>query len=363
MLNETPKFDVYIDDYTREVLANKKKYPSGDGHYVSKWKKLSQLCFMAASLLLVVLVIFLIINKQYVIDQVRVWNYTPTEETKSLANGSGLNDYGIFLFYSGHPILESSSNFNNMCDRVEKITSVLGCYKNHNIYLYDIKNEQLEGIREVTATHETLHVAYDRLSEIEKDRVDALLENEYTKLENNENFKYKMAFYARTEPGQRGNELHSVIGTEVGSISPELETHFLKYFYDRQKIVALNTKYISIFQDLENQTNALELELNTLGKDISDRSNEYDQKIKNLNKDIEQFNVKTRSGMFTTPSQFNIEREMLVARVDDLDASKNSIYSDSKHYNELIEELNLISFKSQNLYNSIDSTLAPAPTL
>ena len=41
-----------------------------------------------------------------------------------------------------------------------------------------------------------------------------------------------------SEPGQRLNELHSLLGTEVAHLSPALERYSHRYFHDRQGIVS-----------------------------------------------------------------------------------------------------------------------------
>ncbi len=77
--------------------------------------------------------------------------------------------------------------------------AILGCYVTQRIYIYDVKDAKLDGIREVTAAHEMLHAAYERMSSSEQTKVNALLEVEYEKLRNDKDLAERMAFYARTE--------------------------------------------------------------------------------------------------------------------------------------------------------------------
>src|SRR5690606_32509048 len=102
-----------------------------------------------------------------------------------------------------------------------------------------VANAQLDGIKEVTAAHELLHAAWDRLSKSEQTRLGALLEEAYTKIGTDE-LEERMAYYERTQPGERANELHSIIGTEMADVGEELETYYKKYFIDRQQIVAFH---------------------------------------------------------------------------------------------------------------------------
>ena len=300
-------------------------------------------------------------NRQYIIDQITVWQYKPTSNVASLMERSGVNDYGKFLFYSGQPILDGTQNFNSECDRIENMTNILGCYSDWKIYIYDVQDDDLDGIKEVTATHEMLHAAYIRLGSDEKDKVDKLLETEYQKLEGDEEFKELMEFYGRTEPGQRQNELHSVIGTEAKSVSSELEKYFGKYFSDRQKVVSLNEKYTTVFANLEARAEAISTQLNELSSSIASGTSQYNSDVADINSDITAFNKKANSGGFTSLSQFNNEKSLLLARVADLENDRATINANIAKFNELINEYNSISSQSKKLNNSIDSTLAPAP--
>jgi len=314
------------------------------------------------SLILIVLSLLIVANRQRIIDQITVWQFHATSAITALVDRAGMNSNGKFLYLASQPILDSTQNFNNECDRIENTTSILGCYSNSRIFVYDVTDQKLDGIREVTATHETLHAVYARLDSTEKAKIDVLLEAEYKKLENNKDYSDRMAFYARTEPGERDNELHSVIGTEIANINPDLEKYYDNYFSDRQKVVALNTKYSSVFINLKNHANVLLAQLNALSKSISSGTEKYNSDVKTLNSDIIAFNKRADSGSgFNSQSQFNSERAVLSARVDELDVNRSKIDSDIATYDQILAEYNSLASESKKLYNSIDSTLAPAP--
>jgi hypothetical protein len=309
------------------------------------------------------LALFLIMNRQAVIDQLAVWQYTPTADVTAFADRTAMTDRGEFLFYASQPSIEGTQVFNDKCGRIEQSSAVLGCYDGRNIFVYDVKNAKLDGIREVTAAHEMLHAAYQRLGATERTKVNALVEAEYAKLSGNQEFAERMAFYARTEPGERDNELHSIIGTEVATISPELEQHYKQYFTDRSKVVALHTQYATVFYELQSRSQELSSELEKLADTIEAASNSYNQATMQLNNDIESFNTRANNGSFSSQAQFNSERAALVARVAALEAQRTSINADRDRYNNLREELLAIASESEALNRSIDSTLAPAPSL
>ena len=325
-----------------------------------KYSKAEILLNILICSVLVALSILIFTNRQRIIDQVTVWQFKSTSEIDSLVDRSGMNDYGKFLYLASQPVLDSTQNFNNECNRIENTTSILGCYSYSRIYIYNVTDPQLDGIREVTATHETLHAIYARLGDGEKERINALLETEYKKLESNKDYSDRMAFYARTEPGERDNELHSVIGTEISDISPELETYYGKYFSDRQKVVVLNAKYSSKFINLKNHANILAAQLTTLATNISNNSAQYNASIATLNNDILIFNNRAANSGFSSNAQFAAERAALSARVTELGLNRDSINSDIAQYDLTLAEYNSIATESRKLYSSIDSTLAPA---
>ena len=328
-----------------------------------KYSKATVLLNVIICVLLLLVSYSIIVNRQYIIDQITVWQFQSTSQLDNLVDRSGLNDYGKFLYHASQPNLDATQTFNEECDRIENTTSILGCYKNSRIYIYDISDAQLDGIREVTATHETLHAAYERLSTSEQLKINVLLDAEYSKLAGNKDYTDRMAFYARTEPGERDNELHSVIGTEIADISPELETYYSKYFSNRQKVVSLNTKYSSVFINLKNKANALATQLNALSTSINSQSAEYNAEAIILNKDIATFNSKANGGGFTSSSQFNYERAILSSRVATANELRDSVNNDIATYAATLKEYNSIATESKTLYNTVDSTLAPAPSV
>jgi hypothetical protein len=294
---------------------------------------------------------------------VSVWQYQPTDEIAAFVDRTGISDHGKFLFFASQPSLEGTQAFNDKCSRIETSTAILGCYDGSRIYVYDVPNPKLDGIREVTSVHEMLHAAYLRLDDAERKKVNGLVEAEYTKLSSDSSFAERMAFYARTEPGERDNELHSIIGTEVASIGPELEQYYKKYFDERSKVVALHTKYASIFAELQSQSEKLSAQLTELAATIEKSTAAYNSDVNQLNKDIASFNSRASGGAFSTQAQFNNERSGLMARAAALEDSRAAISEQRAAFNALREELLSIASESKALNQSIDSSLAPAPSI
>lgn len=278
-----------------------------------------------------------------------------------VGNRASLNDTGTFIFYATHPEIDDSQTFNGKCGRKEQGTAVIGCYVDNRIYVYDVTDKRLDGIKEVTAAHEMLHAAYERMGDSERTKVNQLIEVEYAKLKDDPSLAERMAFYARTEPGERDNELHSIIGTEVASISPELEAHYAKYFKMRSDVVALHAAYNQNFIDLENQKKTLGNQLDTLKQKIDLDKISYAAEVDALNSDIRAFEQKAKSGGFTTQTALNSQRNALQARIDAVNEERDAINSEIDQFKTLVDQYNQTITQSQDLYKSIDSTLTPAP--
>ncbi len=315
------------------------------------------------SLGLLILAFIVVLNKQFISDQLVVWTYSPEANITSLAQKVGFSEKAKFLFYASQPKLDKTSNFNAVCGSVENVTSILGCYWGGKIYVYDVTDAKLDGVREVTAAHETLHAAYARLSSGERKHVDELLVEEYEKIKDNKSFSTRMDFYSKTEPDQINNELHSLIGTEAKNIDDELEKYYSKYFVDRQIVIGLNEKYISVFEQLKNRADALKIQISAASDKISKDSENYNNKASTLNTDIASFNERAGAGSFATQAQFEYERSELMARISELTSSRLSINDEVAQYETMISEINSIATESKKLFNSIDSTLAPAPSI
>lgn len=303
------------------------------------------------------------LNRQYILDLVSFNQYTPTSEIERIAQRTTMNDTGTFYFYASKPSIEGAQTFNSSCQRKEESSAILGCYTNNRIFVYDVSNAQLDGIKEVTAAHEMLHAVYQRMSPTEKDRINTLLEAEYAKLQNDENLSERMAFYARTEAGERDNELHSILGTEVLELNSELEEHYAKYFTDRKSLATLYSKYAEVFDGLKAKADSLSSQLKELGETIESETAEYNQTVSQLNTDIQRFNSRASSGFYANRAEFDSARNALLARVNATSTSLAKINKDIVRYELLRKEYNDTASTSNELYKSIDSKLAPAPSV
>lgn len=307
------------------------------------------------SLVTISFAVWLFLNRQFALDQMTVWGYQPSSSIKELDEKVQFTDKGIFAFYATKPVVASPQEFNDKCPRQEAGSAILGCYTSDDrIYVFDVTNEQLDGIKEVTAAHEMLHAVWQRMSGSERDKISGLLKETYEKGASEE-LRERMAYYQRTEPGEFSNELHSIVGTEMASLSPELETYYAQYFKNRQLIVDQHAKYSGVYQALYTRANELVQNMDTLAKGIETRSTAYEANVSQLSADIASFNSRANGGSFSSVAQFNSERAALLNRSTQLERDRASINSDIESYNALYGEYQTIASQIELLNNSIDS--------
>lgn len=316
------------------------------------------------ALLLLAAGVALFFYRQTIIDQVTVWRFTPSPVVVTLADTAGLNETGKFYLYASQAEVSSRSEFNEACGSLQnERTVVIGCYAgtDRRIYIYNVTDADLDGVRETTAAHEMLHAAYDRLNMFDKKYVDELLVKEESKITDSRILNL-IKEYQRSEPEQVVNELHSIFGTEVRTLSPELETYYKRYFSDRSKVITLKEKYEKVFTDLADRQTSLVAELNALAADVNSRQNKYESSLNVLNADIESFNAWAQSGS-ASRSEYNSRRVALQVRIDELDAERQAINQEIDTYNAKKTELDKLNIRAASLNQSIDSKLSPGPTL
>jgi hypothetical protein len=295
---------------------------------------------------------------QRLVDQVAVWNFEPDATLAGYVERSTMTPQGEFLFYATSPVVEADEQFDAICSNDEEGIGTLGCYlpASSAIHLYDITDERLDGMEEVIAAHEMLHAAWARMSAADLAVVSPLLEAQAQSMSADPEFAARMEFYARSEPGERLNELHSILGTEVAELDPVLEAHYSELFHDRKALVALHTASNQVFVDLENQATALVAELDALSASIEADYAAYSAGYDQLDSDISSFNDRADSGDFSSVGQFNRERAALVQRQADLDALYDSISARDADYKAKLVLLDGLNADVDDLNSSINIT-------
>lgn len=299
---------------------------------------------------------WLFFNRQYVLDKVAVASYQPTEEIRSIVRAVDMSKEGEFYFYASRPAVQDRDEFNVSCRSVQsEKTAVLGCYDTQRqIYVFDVNNPQLEGIVEVTAAHEMLHAVYDRLSDEERAHVDGLIDEQARHI-TDPDLQELLAEYAKTEPTERLNELHSIIGTQYKSLSPELEDYYARYFDDRAKVVALYDDYHQVFEKLETRQEYLVSQLESLAGRINGLIPTYNQNAADFTRDVNSYNRR----QYTTQAEADADRQALLARQRNLESQRSQIIRLQDQYESYRRELVELNLRSAELNQSVNSTIAP----
>lgn len=317
---------------------------------------LRRLFAIISSVVIVAVAGWAVYHRQYLFDQVRVWQYKPDGAIVQLAERAHFTDKGKFYFYVSHPRLEDAAAFNQDCRRVEQASPIVGCFISgkDQMYLYNITDPALDGIKEVTAAHEMLHVVWSRLTQPEQQRLTGLLEAAYNK-HASAKLAERMAYYERAQPGARSNELHSILGTEYADLGPELEAHYATYIADRAKVLALHQQYNQTFVQNEERAGQLSTTLAALKPEIQRLSERYQRDVATYNTSVALFNKRAESGAFQSQAAFDAERQTLAAERQALRQRYEYIDQKIRTYNQTAEQLNALGRQIQRLQQSLDS--------
>lgn len=304
--------------------------------------------------------VWLFFNYQNLIDQVVVSQFKPTQAVIQLADDIQFTDKGEFLFLAAQPQLNDRSSFNKHCEKKAEQTVVLGCYLGpQHLYIYNVDDPRLSGVRQVTAAHEMLHVAYDRLNYSERKHVDEMIEAALPEVQKaDSDLAERLKIYDRTEPGERNNELHSILATESAVLPANLEDYYKQYFTNRSAITALAAQYDQVFDEVQNQQNQLVTELDNLASEINSLSEQYDSESTALSSDIDQFNDRVSS--FESEAEYKAARNILMERRDELEAKRLKMNSRIQEYETKRAQLEDLNVKVKELNSKVDSTSVPS---
>lgn len=293
--------------------------------------------------------IWVFFNLQTTLDWWTLRGYEPSAEISRLADESFLSDEGRKLFYLHDPELLNKEQFQGKCS-VQEETIVLGCYISRDkIYIFDVNDERLEGVEQVTAAHEMLHVVYERLSNSERENMDRMV-TEYFATLNDERLTRTIENYRKRDPTIVPNELHSILATEVRDLPAELEEHFSKYFIDRLKVVALSEAYENEFTLLENQTEQFDIQLESLNSSIQE--NENRSKLLGSALEAEQRSLEALRG---NTDLYNEAVPRFNQKVREYNQQLEDLRNEIAKYNDIAEKRNEIAVQEQKLIEAIDS--------
>ncbi len=349
---ETANPEIVVGDLSSKPKSDKPRPEQQPIKPKKKSKKIKRSLKLVFYLLVIGLLSLAFWNRQNLLDWYALRNYQPTADIVRLADDSFMSEYGRRLFYINDPKLQTKKDFYKSCENSEIV--VLGCYKPlQGIYVLKVTEEQLAGIEEVTAAHEMLHAAYDRLSYNEKQRINQLLNDTYSNL-SKDSIKEKISLY-QENGADINNELHSILGTEVADLPAELEVYYQQYFNNRSGVVALSDQFQNVFtsrrlkvEELDKQLASIEHQVKTNNQKLLDLEAAINQEALRLEELLSQNKIEQYNAAVTEYNNSLVPYRQLQSETRNLIAQ----------YKQILAERNRIALEVQELNKPLDSSIS-----
>lgn len=300
----------------------------------------------------------LLVKHDTFFDWIALRNYTPPTEIVAFADATAMTDRAKHLLYINHPLLDGRTAFNKHCTNQAEQSVVLGCYlgNRNGIFIYNVTDAELAGVREVTTAHEMLHQAYDRLPSDERERINALLESYSNKQLSDEAIKKQVALYQKTEPDALPNELHSLFGTQVANLPDELEAYYKQYFSDRTKVVQLYQSYQAAFTTRKAKIAAYDAQLAQQKSTIESLQASLEAQLADLDEAKANLDAYRAAGDTTV---YNSLVPGYNSKVSAYNAQLAELKDRIQTYNEIVGARNAIADQEQALQRSLSSKSLP----
>jgi len=326
--------------------------------YLIMMRAVKQTLIYLSLLALLAFPLLVYLNAQALSDWWQLRDYTPPPAVASLATQDTRTPYARHIFYVNHPDIQSdAAQFRNDCHENEK-TIVLGCYHSdqQGIFLYNVQDERLTGEQQVTAAHEMLHAAYDRLSSKDKNYVNGLLQGYYDKNLKDQRIIDTINSYRQSEPDDIVNEMHSIFGTEIASLPPPLENYYARYFTNRGLIANYASSYENEFTSRENQIKSLNAQLSDMKTQIDAQKQSLQVMLNQINADRARLESLRSAGQI---EQYNAGVADFNAEVNQYNSGVSQLRSEINTYNKLVDQYNSIAKELASLQKAIDTRLVP----
>ena len=310
---------------------------------------------------------YLALNPQRIIDQLRVWEFTPTAAVTEQVSRDDMTAEGKFLYLSAHPKVEAKREFNQTCSAVTTDTSILGCYieSTKRIYLYHETDARLDGTEETMAAHEMLRAAWDRMSPSQqKALIGPLHLVESTNDDDTIDLADRMKAIRKDDPKDADAELYAIVGSEVPSVSKVLETNYAQYLAKRDTVTTLSAHSRAYLVALQKKIVTLAATMTTLKKTIDSERSTFNAAAAKLKSDVAAFNARaSRIGGFSSEGQFNVARQALINRENVLNAKAKSINVQIDTFNGDLPKLEALLKTAAGLIENLNIDFEPLPNV
>lgn len=176
----------------------------------------------------------------------------------AMAESAGMSTKGKATFLRADPALVSTTEIQELCSSgTVSEGRKLGCYipSENKIYIRDMPSE-FDDMEIVTASHEMLHAASHRFG-IPEDIISTLNSQKRRSLKD-EYFKASLDAYSTLEGEDEIEELHSIVGTELGQLPEDLSEYYSEFFEYRLLTLAANKKTYAVFESKEKSLEKLD---------------------------------------------------------------------------------------------------------
>jgi hypothetical protein len=268
-----------------------------------------------------------------------------------LKNDIGLTKDGERIFSAVRPELLDADAFNEKCETKDANYSTLGCYSGNHVYVYDIDNRELDGIRQTTLAHELLHAIWARTPRAERERLQPSLKKLY---DANDSFKEHLKSYSEDE---FYDELHSIVGTEtkLEDMPDDLKEHYARYLSNQSDIVEQYEKYIGVFKQYKDRLKELEKEVNEYKTKLSTQRENYIQKTQTYNEKIEYYQSHKGENAYSSWEEAEKDYNEILKLQAELKEDYQQYVKAVGEYNDLVNEYNSNVVHTKELQKSTNS--------
>lgn len=320
----------------------------------SFWQK-----YAWAGVVVLCLAVYAALQSTWLMDILKGWGYEPTENMAAIEADLELTDKGRRIFAATRPTVEGSREFNEHCDSHDAEISLLGCYTDGRIYIYEITLAQIAPVNKVTAAHELLHAVWERMSESERHQVTEWLDQVYQN--QREWFEDELEIYDDTE---RTEEIYTRAGTKLADLPDELEAHYAEYFQNRAAIVQFYQDYEAPFLALQTEMEELAEQIREISSEIELGRETYLQDLAELDKKIDRFNTCAETaGCFVSQAEFTRQRQALLAERANLENTRASLNEKITQNNQRIQNYRERQMQLGELNNAMNSNIELVETI
>lgn len=313
-----------------------------------------------ALLFLIACIVLLWLMQDRILDWTALRGYAPPADIQKVARQATFTPYAERLFYVNKPAIEEKDTFNKNCPDESEQVAVLGCYTGdrRGIHIYHVTDSRLDGVIQVTAAHEMLHQAYDRLGTKERTHVNDLL-TAYATTITDQGMLKKLGEYQNLESTEVLNEEHSLFGTEMSALPPELEAYYARYFTNRSQVIAYHTQSRAAFSERQSKIDEYDAQMKQLKTQIDVQRAQIDATELQLKQS------KVQMDAWLAANQLELYNDAVPQFNASVNAYKRQLEAFNSlvgQYNDILEKRSKIALQEEELQKAQDSQASSVDT-